>query len=203
MRQEKSGGLRKSSEYWSSQAPRMEEMVLWEGGKHRQRESGARRNLCAAPGAALGQQRASIRAGTLTSSAPSSHPQCAWRGPHSPARGVCHTWWGRGEAVRILHSEQPLLPPHHPQLCQGVRMKQCPAPLPLSQPPHFKKREAASTGHLTARAPGICVLPALSQNFMLMELGEATKPPRHCSRSCWGFPGHPQLHFGAQGSLTC
>lgn len=38
MRQAKSGGLRKSSEYWSSQAPRMEEMVLW--GREQRRELG-------------------------------------------------------------------------------------------------------------------------------------------------------------------
>lgn len=114
MRQEKSGGLRKSSEYWSSHAPRIEEMVLQEGRKHGQRESGAWRNLCTPPQAQEQRwdntslpkscQHSHHSTGRLTSSAPSSHPQCAWHGPHSPAHGVCHTWWGRGEAVSTLHS---------------------------------------------------------------------------------------------------
>lgn len=129
---------------------------------------------------------------------------CTWSLPYlvGQRRGSEHP------ALSCL-SEQPLLPPHHPQLCQGVRMNlPCSVllPPPLPQPPHYRKRDAASTGHLTGRAPAfqevVSSLPC-PKIFTLMELGEATKPPRHCSRRCWGFPGHPQLCFGAQGSLTC
>lgn len=105
-------------------------------------------------------------------------------------------------------SEQPLLPPHHPQLYHGVRVNLlCSVLLPsFCHNLPVTGREAASTGHLTGRAPAFQeVLSSLPcpKTLTLMELGEATKPPKHCSRRCWGFPGHPQLCFGAQGSLTC
>lgn len=131
MRQAKSGGLRKSSEYWSSQAPRMEEMVLQQGGKHRQRGSGARRNPCAPPGALLGQhippkelppdppQHLLLQLHPLVHSVPGVVPirlHVEFAIPGGAQRA------GTEHPALLCLSQQPPPPPHHPQLCQGVGM---------------------------------------------------------------------------------
>lgn len=74
---------------------------------------------------------------------------------------------------------------------------------------HWPPCSGPPTGSAPAHWEFVSSLP-YPKTFMLMGSEKPTSPPRHGSRRCWDSPGqrgsdsgHPQLHFGAQGSLTC
>lgn len=135
LRQAKSGGLRKSSEYWSSQAPRMEEMVLQQGGKHKEDQVPGETHVHPhKPRSTAGTTHPSQRAATRATTAQSDlllqlHPLVHSVPGVVPIRlhvefaipGGAQRAGTEHPALSCL-SQQPPPPPHHPQLCQGVGM---------------------------------------------------------------------------------